>query len=50
VGEGEGDAFRAGGDNIDTLTAIVGKGWAKDKGAVFRAREARQDRVGQGGE
>ncbi len=32
---GEGDAFRAGGDNINTLTAVVeGKGWAKSKGAI----------------
>ncbi len=36
VGKGEvynyngyGDAFRAGGDNVDTVTAIVGEGRAK---------------------
>jgi hypothetical protein len=35
VGKGEGDAFRVGGDDIDTLTAVVGKGRAKGKGAIF---------------
>jgi hypothetical protein len=34
VGEGEGDALRAGGDDIDALAAVVGKGWAKDEGAI----------------
>ncbi len=33
-GEGEGDAFRAGGDDIDALTVVLGKGWAKSKGAI----------------
>ena len=32
--KGEGDAFSAGGDNIDTVTAVVGKGGAKIVGAV----------------
>ena len=32
--EGEGDAGRAVGDNIDTLTAVVGKGWAKGESAI----------------
>ncbi len=52
MGEGEGDAFRAGGDDIDTLTAVVGKGWAKGKDAipvrgpsvvVFRPREGKAE-------
>jgi hypothetical protein len=34
VGEGESDAFRAGGDDIDALAAVVGKGWAKGKSAI----------------
>ena len=34
MGEGEGDALRAGGDDIDALAAVVGKGWAKDEGAI----------------
>jgi hypothetical protein len=34
VGEGEGDAFRAGGDDIGTLVAVVGKGWAKGKSTI----------------
>jgi hypothetical protein len=34
VGEGEGDAFIAGGDDIHTLTTVVGKGWAKGKSAI----------------
>jgi hypothetical protein len=34
VGEDEGDAFRAGGDNVDVLAAVVGKGWAKGKSAI----------------
>jgi hypothetical protein len=61
VGEGEGDAFRAGGDDIDTLAAVVSKGWGKGKSAipvrgpsvaVFRTGEGktelarRMDRVG----
>ncbi len=29
MGEGEGDALRAGGDDIDALAAVVGKGWAQ---------------------
>jgi hypothetical protein len=52
VGKGEGDAFRAGGDDIDTLTAVVGKGRAKGKSAipvrgpsvaVFRVREGKAE-------
>ncbi len=34
MGEGEGDALRAGGDDIDALVAVVGKGWAKGEGAI----------------
>jgi hypothetical protein len=34
VGEGEDDAFRAGGDDIDALAAVVGKGWAKRESAI----------------
>ena len=34
MGEGEGGALRAGGDDIDALAAVVGKGWAKDEGAI----------------
>ncbi len=34
MGEGEGDAFRAGGDDIDSLAAVVGKGWAKGKHVI----------------
>jgi hypothetical protein len=36
VSEGEGDTLRAGGNDndIDPLAAVVGKGWAKDKGAI----------------
>ncbi len=34
VGKGEGDAFGAGGDNIDSVTAVVGEGGAKIVGAV----------------
>jgi hypothetical protein len=30
----EGDAFRAGGNDINTLTAVVSKGWAKGKSAI----------------
>ncbi len=32
MGEGEGDAFRAGDDDIDPLAAVVG--WAKGKHAI----------------
>ena len=58
MGEGESDAFRAGGDDIDALAAVVGKGWAKDKSASgpregLKCRgvrnRRRQDRVGQEG-
>ncbi len=53
MGEGEGDAFRGGGDDINTLAAVVGKGWTKGKRAIpvrgpsvgVRGRR-RQDRVG----
>ena len=31
---GEGDACGAVGDNIDTLAAVVGKGWAKGESAI----------------
>ncbi len=34
VGKGEGDAFGAGGDNIDSVTAVVGEGGAKIVGTV----------------
>ena len=34
VGKGEGDAFGAGGDNVDAVTAVVGEGGAKIVGAV----------------
>jgi hypothetical protein len=34
VEEGKGNAFGAGGNNIYTLAAVVGKGWAKGKGAI----------------
>ena len=34
MGKGEGDAFRAGRDNVHAVTAVVGKGWAKVVGAV----------------
>ncbi len=34
MGEAEGDAFRAGGDDINKLAAVVDKGWAKDKSAI----------------
>jgi hypothetical protein len=34
VSEGEGDAFWAGGNAIDPLAAVVGKGWAKGKSAI----------------
>jgi hypothetical protein len=34
VCEGEGDAFSAGGDNIYTVTAVVGEGRAKVVSAV----------------
>ena len=32
--EGKGDAFRAGGYDIDALAAVVGKGGAKGEGAI----------------
>jgi hypothetical protein len=35
VSEGEGDALRAGGNDIDPLAAVVGKGGAKDKSAIL---------------
>ena len=31
---GEGYAFRARGDYVETLAAVVGKGWAKGEGAI----------------
>ncbi len=34
VGKGEGDAFGAGGDDIDSVTAVVGEVGAKIVGAV----------------
>ncbi len=34
VDKGEGDAFGAGGDNINAVTAVVGEGGAKIVGAV----------------
>ncbi len=34
VCEGESNAFEAGGNNIYTLAAVVGKGWAKGKSAI----------------
>ncbi len=34
MGQGEGDAFRAGGDDIDALVAVVGKGGAKGERAI----------------
>ena len=34
MGEGEGDACRAGGDNIDTGATVVGKGGAKGESAI----------------
>ena len=34
MGKGEGDAFGAGRDDVDAVTAVVGKGWAKVVGAV----------------
>ena len=34
VGKGEGDAFGAGGDDINTVTAVVGEGRAKVVGSV----------------
>ncbi len=48
--EGEGDAFRAGRDDIDTLTAVVGKGWAKGESKSLRGGQGRkrQGSVGQG--
>ncbi len=47
--QGEGDEFRAGGDDIDSLTAVVGKGWAKSKGAIpVRSPSVAVVRVGEG--
>ena len=34
MGEGKGDAFRAGGYDIDALAAVVGKGGTKGEGAI----------------
>ena len=34
MGECKSDAFRAGGYDIDTLAAVVGKGGAKGEGAI----------------
>ncbi len=34
MGECVGDAFRAGGDDTHTLTAVVGKGWVKGESAI----------------
>ncbi len=34
VGKGEGDAFGAGGDNVNAVTAVVGESGAKIVGAV----------------
>ena len=34
MGKGEGDAFGAGRNNVQAVTAVVGKGWAKVVGAV----------------
>ena len=34
VGTGEGDAFGAGGDNVNAVTAVVGEGGVKIVGAV----------------
>ena len=34
VGKGEGDAFGAGGDDVDAVTAVVGEGRAKVVGSV----------------
>ncbi len=34
MGKGEGDAFGAGGDNVNAVTAVVGEGGAKIVGAV----------------
>ncbi len=34
VGKGEGDAFGAGGNNVNAVTAVVGEGGAKIVGAV----------------
>jgi hypothetical protein len=34
MSEGEDDVLRAGGKDIDPLTAVVGKGGAKDKSAI----------------
>ncbi len=34
VGKGEGDAFGAGGDDVNAVTTVVGEGGAKIVGAV----------------
>ncbi len=34
MGKGEGEAFGAGGDNVNVVTAVVGEGGAKIVGAV----------------
>ena len=34
MGESKGDAFRVGGDDIDALEAVVGKGGAKGESAI----------------
>ncbi len=34
VGKGEGDAFGAGGEDVDAVTAVVGEGRAKVVGSV----------------
>ncbi len=47
MGEGKGDAFRAGRDDIDALTAVVGKGWAKGIGAVVRSGEGKTEGGGR---
>ncbi len=52
MSEGEGVTLRAGGNDIDPLAAVVGKGWAKDKSvisvrspsvAVFGTREGKAE-------
>ena len=47
MGEGEGDACRAGGDNIDAVAAVVGKGGAKG-GSAIPVRGPRVAMVGTG--
>ncbi len=48
MGEGEGDALRAGGDDIDALAAVVGKGWAKGEGAILRGPSVAMVWTGEG--